>query len=161
MDVALELVGKPERKIRNNSPVEVGMVCEPDLAEELVVELNDKLPPSPRLGVGKIETSDTVVDIVNEEDSMGFLVAFGDGSSPGMSSRKHFGCRGVGCLYNDQGLVLSSRYFPSAPRVAPNSKPTSKFASLTTSTPVFEAPVSLPQVPFPSAPTMLGFVFVQ
>ena len=143
------------------------MTCEPNLADELVdsegseEELSDKLPPSPRFGVGTAEILVMVVDVVSSADSEGIFVAFSDGLSPGISSRKHFEVRGVEMLYNDQGLVLSSRYFPSAPSVASNPKPTSKIASLTTSTPVFEVPVSLPQAPPSPISTISGSVFVQ
>lgn len=87
------------------------MACEPDLADELVdregseEELGNKLPPGPRFGVGNASIPDIVVDIVCNVDSEGF-VAFGDGSSPGMSSGKHFEGSGVEVLNNDQGPVL-------------------------------------------------------
>ena len=139
-------------------PVEDESICAANLVEVLVgrevckEELNANLLPNPRLDVGDAETSDKVVDIVSDAGSMGTFVAFGDFPSPGMFNGKHVEGRGIEVLNNDQGPASSSRSSPSTPSVASNPKSTSMITSLTTSTPVLEAPVSLLQAP-PSSTT--------
>ena len=73
------------------------------------------------------------------------LVALDDGSRPGILTGKHFD--GKGLEEDHSGVDQGTSSFPT---LASNPKSTSILASLSTLTPVFEAPLSELQTPFSS-----------